>query len=437
MNVYDSSRLEGLLAAKGWALAAAKEEADFIFLNACSIREKAAQRVIARLKELKPLKKARPEIIVGVGGCLAEQEGVNFLAKVPFLSLVAGPRRLEEIPALLDTLDPHGPAVVLAGDSPKVATKPIYTPKKADLSSFVTIMEGCDNYCAYCVVPYLRGREKSRPEEEVIKEVTQLLAKGAQEIVLLGQNVNSYAPNSLDALNEPPFVSLLKKLDALPGLARLRFTTSHPKDFSLELINLFGTLKTLAPSLHLPLQSGSDKILKAMGRKYDLNRYLDLVANLRRVRPDIALYTDIIVGFPGETEEDLALTIKALDLIQFDAIFSFKYSDRPQTKALNLPDKVPEEVKTDRLIRLQERQKAISLVKNEAHIGSTVEVLVTGLGRHPGQLSGRTGGFKIVNFLGDSQLIGHFSAVTITGASATSLTGELLSPLNESDVLSD
>ncbi|MDR0549655.1 MAG: tRNA (N6-isopentenyl adenosine(37)-C2)-methylthiotransferase MiaB [Deltaproteobacteria bacterium] len=424
MNVYDSDRLEGLLAARGWLKAEATDQADFIFFNTCSIREKAAQRVISRLNEFKSLKKTKPHLVIGVGGCLAEQEGLNFLNKAPFLSLVAGPKRLTEIPELLERLDPTGPAVVLAGDGPAPLLAP--TPKTQVLSAFVTIMEGCDNFCAYCVVPYLRGREKSRPLKEILTEVEGLLAQGAREITLLGQNVNSYAPNGEPQKGaEAPFTTLLKRLDSYSELWRLRFATSHPKDFPPDLIALFGTLRTLAPNLHLPLQSGSDAILQAMGRHYDWAQYLGLVKRLKEVNPALALNTDIIVGFPGETDDDLNQTLKALATVRYDSIFSFKYSDRPQTRALNLPHKVPEAVKAKRLTLVQTLQNGVTLEINRALIGQTVEVLVTGKGREPGQMSGRTGSNKIVNFLGSPDLYGQMVAVTITAAYKASLLGQI------------
>ncbi|MDR1578325.1 MAG: tRNA (N6-isopentenyl adenosine(37)-C2)-methylthiotransferase MiaB [Deltaproteobacteria bacterium] len=426
MNFYDSERLMGLLAERGWLPAETMETADFIFLNACSIRAKAAQRVITRLLELKPFKKKRPELLIGVGGCLAEQEGANFLQKVPFLSLVAGPRRLLEIPELLATLDPQGPAQILVGNGAPQPTRPILAPDRSVLSSSITIMEGCDNFCAYCVVPYLRGRETSRPPQDILQEAASLIAQGCREITLLGQNVNSYAPAGASLGDrEPAFVTLLKKLASFPDLWRLRFTTSHPKDFSARLIELFGSLPVLAPRLHLPLQSGSDKVLKAMGRHYDLQQYFSLVDQLRRAQPGLSLSTDIIVGFPGETEEDHQLTIEALEKIRFDAIFSFKYSDRPQTRAINLPDKLSEEEKGRRLTQIQQIQRAITLDINQALVGQTVSVLVTGPGRRPGQMSGRDGTLKIVNFPGPPELYGQMVSTRVTEAYHASLLGQL------------
>jgi tRNA-2-methylthio-N6-dimethylallyladenosine synthase len=374
-----------------------------------------------------------------VGGCLAEQEGRNLTARAPFVSLVAGPRRLAEIPELLEELDPGAPAVILAGDSPLAPAgfpappdfpAPGIRPEASAkvppevLSAYVTIMEGCDNFCAYCVVPYLRGRERSRPPAEILAEAESLLARGCREITLLGQNVNSYAPGGRGlGENGRDFIELLRRLDAYPELRRLRFTTSHPKDFPPALIDLFGELPSLAPHLHLPLQSGSDRILQAMGRRYDRKTYLALTESLRRANPDLALSADIIAGFPGETEEDLEDTLAVLQEVRFDFIYSFKYSDRPQTKALALPGKLSEEVKGDRLRRIQELQKKITLQIHRSLEGRTLEVLVTGSGREPGQLSGRSGGMKTVNFQGPPELYGCLVPVTIVSGRPASLVG--------------
>jgi tRNA-2-methylthio-N6-dimethylallyladenosine synthase len=435
MNVYDSGRLESLMSQKGWALASGAEEADFIFVNTCSIREKAARRVITHLKTLKPLKKAKPNLIIGVGGCVAEQEGERLLAEVPFLSLVTGPRRLEEIPDLLDIIGPESPPVILSGEAsapapaaghthPAPAEIPIGSPQ-APLSAFLTIMEGCDNYCAYCVVPYLRGREKSRPIKEIISEADSLLAKGVREITLLGQNVNSWAGEAENG-SKVGLASLLRDLDSLPGLWRLRFTTSHPKDFPPELRSLFGKLPSLCEHLHLPLQSGSDKILSAMGRRYHRKAYMELVRDLREACPDLAISSDIIAGFPGESQADFEDTLSALEEAGFDSIFSFKYSDRPGTRAQSLPGKVSEEEKGRRLALIQERQKSISLSKNQALIGQNLEILAEGPGRLPGQLRGRSRSLKIVNFDGPGHLAGRLAKVRITQAGPVSLKGQLV-----------
>ncbi|MDR1546443.1 MAG: tRNA (N6-isopentenyl adenosine(37)-C2)-methylthiotransferase MiaB [Deltaproteobacteria bacterium] len=434
MNVYDSEKLSERLRRKGWKPAADREEADFVFFNTCSIREKAARRVIGGLQRLKPLKAKNPQMVLGVGGCVAEQEGRNLLAEIPWLNLVAGPGRLDEVADLLDGLTADMPPAVLAGRpetteqsglTPDVpaADAPDHDETPAPLSAFLTIMQGCDNYCAYCVVPYLRGRETSRPSEEILREARDLVRRGAAEIVLLGQNVNSSGRPGRRGGQD--FVALLKDVAAIEGLKRLRFTTSHPKDFSPELVELFGQLPPLCEHVHLPLQAGADAVLKAMGRRYDRARYLDLVARLRAACPEVALSTDLIVGFPGETEENFQETLTALEIVRFDSIYSFKYDDRPQTKASTLPDKVPEEEKARRLALVQELQKNLTLAKHRTLIGRTVEVLAERPARRPGQLAGRTRDNKIVNFEAPSELVGRLVRTTVVEAWPVSLIGRL------------
>ncbi|MDR1313328.1 MAG: MiaB/RimO family radical SAM methylthiotransferase [Deltaproteobacteria bacterium] len=484
MNVYDSGRLAALLESRGWAEAPSKEDADFIFLNTCSIREKAVQRVLARLRELKPLKKAKPGLVVAVGGCAAEQEGMDLVRQAPIVDIVTGPRRLSEIPSALEGFIPGGPPVVMGGDPPEGenpvalsgapaggfpeggahlgeyplsdggreaaradaagapealrgrrgngAGKPLILPPceargPAPLSAFVTIMEGCDNFCAYCVVPGLRGPERSRPPGDVMAEARSLVGRGAREITLLGQNVNSYRPAEAGRSERGglAFVRLLEEAAAVPGLWRLRFTTSHPKDFPGELPRLFGTLPKLSPHIHLPLQAGSDRVLRMMGRKYTAAGYMEIVGSLRESAPGASITTDVIVGFPGETEEDFAMTLRIMEEASFDSIFSFKYSDRPGTRAAGMPDKVPEEVKSRRLTEAIALQRGISLKINRALEGTCQELLVTGAGREPGQLSGRTGTNKIVNFDGPSELAGTLARVRITRSGPVSLKGEL------------
>jgi tRNA-2-methylthio-N6-dimethylallyladenosine synthase len=459
MNVYDSGRLSALLRNAGWEEARETEEADFIFINTCSIREKAANRVLSRLTEMGPLKKKNPALIIAVGGCVAEQEGESLISKAPLVDLVVGPRRLSEIPLVLQTWKIGDPPVVLAGDPPNFEegdpliwggekNYPLFpsgSSAKSPLSAFITIMEGCDNHCAYCVVPRLRGKERSRSKEDILREARSLLAKGTKEITLLGQNVNSFRPTSCrptscskgapppiqDQQNDP-FASLLVEIASLPGLIRLRFTTSHPKDISPKLISLFGSLPGLSPHIHLPLQSGSDKILSAMGRRYDRERYLKIVSALRESSPEIAVTTDLIVGFPGETEKDFMETMDAIKLIRFDSVFSFKYSDRPGTKALRLSQKVPETEKGRRLDELIKVQKEISREINLKLLGHTEEVLTLGQGRLPGQLSGRTGTFKIVNFQGPIALVGSLAPVLITETGPVSLKGRLAGDFSKS-----
>ncbi|MDR3154899.1 MAG: MiaB/RimO family radical SAM methylthiotransferase [Deltaproteobacteria bacterium] len=482
MNVYDSGRLAALLEARGWEPASGREEADFVFLNTCSIREKAVQRVLARLRELAPLKRKRPGLVIGVGGCAAEQEGRELVRRAPAVDIVAGPRRLADIPAALEAFTPGDPPVVMAGDSPldcgaeeagglgaraadpdpegaeaaggagaAASAAPLPEPGQgaagrrrgrrgplilaaseakgpAPLSAFVTVMEGCDNFCAYCVVPVLRGPERSRPPGHVLEEARGLVLRGAREITLLGQNVNSYRPAGAPhgERGGAAFARLLRAAAEVPGLWRLRFTTSHPKDFPAELPGLFSSLPRLCPHIHLPLQAGSDRVLSLMGRGYTAEGFLGLLRRLRAEAPGAAVTTDVIVGFPGETEEDFRRTLRVLEEAAFDSIFSFKYSDRPGTRALSLPGKVPEEEKAGRLTEVIRLQRGISLGINRALEGTVQEVLVAGFGREPGQVSGRTGTNKIVNFAGPPELVGRLALARITGSGPVSLKGEFL-----------
>ena len=431
MNEYDSGRLADLLAARGWRASATKEEADLIFFNTCSVRAKAAGRVLNHLEEVWALKKRKPSLIVAVGGCVAEQEGQALLDRAPWLDLVAGPQHLPLLPDILEEFERSGRRILTGqGRQPawsranlEALAVPVLPARAPALTAGVTIMQGCDNYCAYCVVPYLRGPELSRPAGEILEEAAGLLAGGARDITLLGQNVNSYGRGQAGG-----FPALLLAMAEL-GVERLRFITSHPKDFSPELVELFAGLPALGDSLHLPLQSGSEAILKAMGRGYGRERYLGLVKALRRARPGLALSTDVIVGFPGETEADFQATMDLVEIVGFDSMFSFKYSDRPGVAAAGFPNKVPEEEKARRLTRLQARQKAISLARNEAHIGQVLEVLVErASSRRPGQLTGRARNFKLVHFDGPRDLIGLLVPVLITAAGPASLQGQAAQP---------
>jgi tRNA-2-methylthio-N6-dimethylallyladenosine synthase len=339
----------------------------------------------------------------------------------------------------METITAAMPPVILTGPSPAVSgekeekgppTIPMAAPPRkeagkrpAPLSSFLSIMSGCDNYCAYCVVPYLRGPEISRPLGDVLAEAKDLVGRGSVELTLLGQNVNSYGRQGHRRGED--FVSLLAEVSRLPGLRRLRFTTSHPKDFPPSLVELFGKLPNLCEHLHLPLQAGSDRILAAMGRRYSKGRYLELVSSLRQACPGLALSTDIIVGFPGETEEEFLETVRMLETVCYDSIFSFKYSDRPMTKANLLPGKIPEEEKARRLSFLQAAQKSITRAKHQSLVGTTLEVLVEGHGRWPGQLSGRSRDMKTVNFDGPDGLMGQLAWVSILEAWPASLIGQL------------
>lgn len=421
MNEYDSSRMAGLLAGLGYAAADAPEQADLILLNTCSVREHAAHKVYSYVGALKSLKDRRPGLIIGVGGCLAQQEGQRLLDHIPHLDIVFGTDAIERLPELIDQ--------ALQGKrrsctpQPKTADIPVLKPApSADLKAMVTVMQGCDNFCSYCVVPYVRGRERSRPASGVLEEVAALTESGVREIMLLGQNVNSYR----DADSGLDFPGLLAKVAAAPGLWRIRFTTSHPKDLSPRLIEVLASEDKVMEQLHLPVQSGSDRMLKAMRRGYTRAQYLAKVADIRTRLPHIALGSDFIVGFPGESDDDFAQSLSLLDEVGFDFLFSFKYSDRPRTRALKLGNKLSDDIKAARLDALQTRQREISLALHQGMVGQTVEVLVEGPAKKGGgQLTGRCRTGQAVNFDGPPELKGRLVQVLVTGGLVHSLQGRL------------
>ncbi len=423
MNVLDSEKAAGLLSARGWSRADAPEAADFILFNTCSVREKAAQKVYAYLGRALALRRRRPGLVVGVMGCVAQQEGEQLLTAVKGLNLVVGTHQIHRLPDHLDR--------ILAGEADKVVDTemgegplPVEIDtvlRETPFRAFVTIMEGCDNFCAYCVVPYVRGRERSRPSDRVLDEVRRLVGHGAVEVMLLGQNVNSYRDPSAAGLD---FADLLAATAAVPGLRRLRFTTSHPKDFNLRILKVFNEHPTVCNQLHLPAQAGATRVLGEMNRRYTREEYLEKIGWIHASPRRISLSSDFIVGFPGETEAEFQETLDLLEAVRYDSIFSFVYSVRPGTKAAGIGDDIPDSVKKERLQRLQALQARIQLENNRAEIGSVKEVLVDGTGREPGQLSSRTTENKIVHFDGDPALIGTFATVHITAASAHTLKGE-------------
>ena len=432
MNEYDSDRLLRLLSRNNFVPTADVERADFIFLNTCSIREKAVQKVYSYLGRLKPLKEANPDLILGVGGCVAQQEGRTLLDQAPYLDIVLGTHGIHRLPDLIREMDRSRGRICYVDFDYNLEPPPKLSPPTRRLKAFLTIMQGCNNFCAYCVVPYVRGREVSRDPDEVLAEARDLLAHGVKEITLLGQNVNSYGRS---ADSDVTFTDLIERVAALAGLERLRFTTSHPKDLSPELIRAIAEIQPLCEHIHLPVQSGSTRILEAMGRVYTREKYLRLVEALREACPEVALTTDVIVGFPGETEDDFQETMDLAARVRFDGMYSFKYSDRPGTKASRMSGKVDEEVKGRRLAALQDVQREITLGRNRKLIGRTVEVLVEGPSeRYPGQLTGRTRSHKVVNFDGPSQIIGHLIHPLITEAWANSLLGTISTTSTDADL---
>lgn len=423
MNRYDSERLVEILGREHFVVVDDYRRADLIFINTCTVRDKAEQKAFSYLGRLKTVKRNRPELVVAIGGCVAQQYGEELLVRWPHLDLVVGTHSVSKVPALLSRYETTGERQAWVdfsydfGDEKDGRSQPW----KPEVSAYVTIMRGCDNFCTYCIVPMVRGEERSRPSGEIVREVESLVACGVREVILLGQNVNSYGQG---VSGEMDFAGLLQQVAKVNGLLRIRFTTSHPKDLSPTLMRCFAELAPLCPHIHLPVQSGSDYILQRMNRGYTRNHYLRLVHELRKIREDVAVSSDMIVGFPGEKEEDFQLSLRLLEEVLFDGLFSFKYSDRPQTAASLLDGKVEEEIKLERLQRLQELQERITLKKNEAQVGQTSLVLVEGPSQIGGsQLSGRTPQNRVVNFEGPPHLVGEEIPILITAAHAHSLEG--------------
>ncbi|MDF1577079.1 MAG: tRNA (N6-isopentenyl adenosine(37)-C2)-methylthiotransferase MiaB [Desulfurivibrionaceae bacterium] len=430
MNERDTEIMAQLLTRAGYEMTNEPDRADLVVVNTCSIRGKAEQKAMSLLGRLKHSKRTKPGLIVAVTGCVAQQEGGKIQERMNHVDLVIGPQAIYRLPELLDSLQKNG-GKMTAIDQAASFTIPSLLPDPGNSAlphkRFVTIMQGCNNFCTYCVVPYTRGREVSRPPADIIAEVKHLAANNVREITLLGQNVNSYGLDRKDR-DYPDFPTLLRKVAEIAGVARLRFTTSNPKDLSEELMKCFAELDNLCPHFHLPVQSGSDVILKKMNRKYTIGQYLEKIAGLRRYCPDIAITTDIIVGFPGESAEDFAATMVLLEKVRYHGAYSFKYSDRPHTVSAGFADKVLEEVKSERLRILQARQQEITTERYRACLGHVMEIMVEGESRNgEGQWSGRTGSNHIVNFSGGETLQpGQILEVRIDEACQHSLRGNLI-----------
>ncbi|MFN2267474.1 MAG: tRNA (N6-isopentenyl adenosine(37)-C2)-methylthiotransferase MiaB [Desulfonatronovibrio sp.] len=431
MNVSDSFWLDRSLKSQGYIRTDIEDEADFFIVNTCSVREKPEQKVYSLLGRLKDHYDRNPRVFACVGGCVAQQVGKRFFERFPFVRLVFGPDGLSMVPWALKRLEMNDHLKISLLDfEDHYPERDNHLPEQMPPQAFVNIMQGCDNFCAYCIVPYVRGRQKSRNSKDILQECQDLVSRGVKEITLLGQNVNSYG---LDRKGqEATFAELLTQVDSLPGLARLRFTTSHPKDISGSVIEAFGQLRTLCPQLHLPLQSGSDRILKSMGRKYTSESYLKLVYELKQVCPDITLTTDLIVGFPGETDDDFARTLDIMNQVGFDSSFSFKYSDRPGVRSAQMEPKVPEEVKSQRLETLQKLQEEWTSRKLLTMVGKKDQVLIEGLSKkqHPETISwkGRDGGGRVVNVDMNTKddYTGNIVEVVFIRAKKHSLEGEVL-----------
>jgi tRNA-2-methylthio-N6-dimethylallyladenosine synthase len=427
MNEYDSSKMaEVLLHSHDLQKTDNVKEADVILLNTCSIREKAQEKVFSQLGQWRDYKKENPHVIIGVGGCVASQEGGDILKRAPFVDLVFGPQTLHRLPAMLkERLDTRKPVVDIS--FPEIEKfDHLPAPRAEGPVAFVSIMEGCSKYCSYCVVPYTRGEEISRPFDDVLAECYQLAKQNVREINLLGQNVNDYR-GVMHNGEIADLALLIHYLAAIDGIGRIRFTTSHPLAFSDNLINAYAEVPELANHLHLPVQSGSDRILAMMKRGYTALEFKSKIRKLRKVRPDIRLSTDIIVGFPGETDQDFQDTMDLVHEMGFDTSFSFIYSARPGTPAANLPDPTPMEVKKQRLKILQDRLLLQVSRYSEAMVGTTQRVLVTGLSKKSSkQLAGRTECNRVINFDGPPELQGQFVTMYITEAQPNSLRGRLV-----------
>ena len=423
MNVNDSERIVTMLADLGYTPTATPTDADMILLNTCSVRGGAEEKVYKRLSHLRSLKKAKNGLILGVGGCVAQQEGDHLLLKFPWLDLVFGTHNLHLLPDMVRGAE-NGERRCETAFIDNDKRLDLFPPVKgaSRLSRFVTVMQGCDNYCSYCIVPYVRGREISRRSVDILDEVRRLAGDGVQEVVLLGQNVNSYGLKSAD---EPDFARLIRLVAGVEGIRRIRFTTSHPKDMSDELIACFADLPKLCGQIHLPAQAGSDTVLSRMNRGYSREAYLDRIRALNTARPGIAITGDMIVGFPGESEEDFGQTLSLMEEVRYADLFYFVYSPRPGTRAAELPEELSREQKLERLERLQELQRRITREINESYLGTIQAVMVVGEGKRPGQVSGRADSGRIINFPGDQDLIGSFVTVRIVAAYQNSLLGEL------------
>ena len=432
MNVYDSARMADVLAPLGYAATAAPEAADMVILNTCHIRDRAAEKVFSELGRLRRLKDARAadggRMILAVAGCVAQAEGAALLARAPFVDLVFGPQTYHRLPELLARLDaaPGGPAVIDTEFPPE--DKFDHLPEAAapqGITAFLTVQEGCDKFCSFCVVPYTRGSEQSRPAGAILAEARRLLAQGAREVTLLGQNVNAWHGAGPDG-GTWSLARLIRALAELPGLARLRYTTSHPRDMGADLIAAHGDVPALMPFLHLPVQSGSDRMLAAMNRKHRAGDYRDLVGRLRAARPDLALSSDFIVGHPGETEADFTATLDLIRDVGFAQAYSFKYSPRPGTPAASAPGQVEEAEKDRRLAALQALLRDQQARFNAGCVGATVPVLLTGPGRHPGQVAGRSPWLQPVHATAPARLIGTVVPMQIAAALPNSLSGTLV-----------
>ena len=428
MNEYDSDKIADVLAASEEIVKTeTPEDADIIVFNTCSVREKAQEKVFHDLGRVRPLKAANPDLIIAVGGCVASQEGPAIITRAPYVDVVFGPQTLHRFPQLIAERRRLGKAQVDVSfpEIEKFDNLPPATVEGA--SAFVSIMEGCGKFCTYCIVPYTRGEEVSRPFDDVLTEVAGLAAQGVKEITLLGQNVNAYRGIMSGSDEKADLALVIEYIADIPGIERIRYTTSHPRELSQRLIDTYIKVPKLVSHLHLPVQSGSDRVLAAMKRGYTVLEFKSIVRKLRAARPDLSLSSDFIVGFPGETADDFERTMKLIDDLRFDDSFSFVYSARPGTPAADLPDDTAQEIKIERLMHLQKRIDELAQDVSAAMVGTTQRVLVEGLSKKDDtELAGRTDNNRVVNFVGNPRLIHQFVDVRITSAMPHSLRGEIV-----------
>ena len=438
MNVYDSDKMRDVLAAShGMTLTDDPARADVILFNTCSIREKAQEKLFSELGRWRPYKDTNPALVIGVGGCVASQEGAAIRARAPFVDMVFGPQTLHRLPVMLEEVRSRRRPVVDISFPEIEKFDRLPQPRADGPTAFVSIMEGCSKYCTFCVVPYTRGEEISRPFDDVLTELVQLAEQGVREVTLLGQNVNAYRGIMHDG-GIADLAMLIEYAAAIEGLDRIRYTTSHPVEFSDRLIQAYARVPQLVSHLHLPVQSGSDRVLALMKRGHTTLEYRSRIRKLRKVRPDISLSSDFIVGFPGETDQDFEDTMSLIEDIGYDQSFSFIYSKRPGTPAAGLPDDVPMETKKDRLLLLQERINRQAAAISRSMVGTVQTILVEGPSRKdPSELFGRTENNRVVNFTGDYSLIGEFISVRIKSALPNSLRGELPGPAGHQPTMSE
>ncbi|WP_435102036.1 tRNA (N6-isopentenyl adenosine(37)-C2)-methylthiotransferase MiaB [Arhodomonas sp. AD133] len=427
MNEYDSAKMAEVLGAeRGFERVRSAEEADVILLNTCSVREKAQEKVFSQLGKWKPLKESNPDLVIGVGGCVASQEGAAIAERAPYVDMVFGPQTLHRLPEMYDRArETRRPVVDISFPEIEKFDR-LPEPRAEGPTAFVSIMEGCSKYCTFCVVPYTRGEEISRPFEDILGECAELAEQGVREVTLLGQNVNGY-DGAMDDGTPADLALLIHYIAAIDGIDRIRFTTSHPLDFNDALIEAYAEVPELVGHLHLPVQSGSNNVLRLMKRNHTREHFLELVARLREARPDLVMSSDFIIGFPGEMKQDFEDTLDLVEQVGFDQSFSFVFSKRPGTPAAQLPDATPMAEKKERLYRIQEVLNANARAISEAMVGSVQTVLVDGISKKDAnEIAGRTENNRVVNFPGNPRLIGRFVRVRITEALAHSLRGEFL-----------